>query len=86
MATGIQVVFDCADPSRMMEFWATALGYKEQDPPSGYGTWQDFLRAMNVPEERWNDAGAVIDPERGHASTSSACPSPRPSRTGCIST
>jgi hypothetical protein len=63
MATGIQVVFDCADPSRMTRFWATALGYKEQDPPSGYGTWQDFLRAMKVPEERWNDAGAVVDPE-----------------------
>jgi hypothetical protein len=63
MATGIQVVFDCADPARMMRFWAAALGYTEQDPPKGYATWQDFLRAMNVPEERWNEAGAVLDPE-----------------------
>ena len=63
MATGIQVVFDCADPALMMRFWAAALGYKEQDPPEGYSSWEDFLRAMHVPEERWNDAGAVVDPE-----------------------
>jgi hypothetical protein len=63
MATGIQVVIDCADPNHMMKFWAAALGYKEQDPPEGYATWEDFLRAMNVPEDRWNSAGAVVDPE-----------------------
>jgi Glyoxalase-like domain len=63
MATDIQVVIDCADPDRMMTFWAAALGYKEQDPPDGYGSWEDFLRAMNVPEDRWNSAGAVVDPE-----------------------
>jgi hypothetical protein len=63
MATGLQVVFDCADPGRMMKFWATALGYKQQDPPEGHTTWEDFLQAMNVPEERWNEAGAVIDPD-----------------------
>jgi glyoxalase superfamily protein len=63
MATGVQVVIDCADPSGLSEFWALALGYKEQDPPEGHASWQDFLRAMNVPEEKWNDAGAVVDPE-----------------------
>jgi hypothetical protein len=63
METGFQVVIDCSDPARMMEFWATALGYREQEPPEGYATWEDFLRAMNVPEERWNEAGAVVDPD-----------------------
>lgn len=63
MTTGVQVVMDCADPNRMMKFWATALGYKVQDPPEGHASWEDFLRAMNVPEERWNDAGAVVDPD-----------------------
>jgi uncharacterized glyoxalase superfamily protein PhnB len=63
MATGVQVVMDCADPSRMMKFWATALGYKEQDPPEGHASWEDFLRSMNVPEDQWNSAGAVVDPE-----------------------
>ena len=63
MATGVQVVMDCADPSRMMKFWATALGYKEQDPPEGHASWEDFLRSMNVPEDQWNSAGAVVDPD-----------------------
>jgi hypothetical protein len=26
MATGVQVVFDCADPNRLARFWAEALG------------------------------------------------------------
>lgn len=63
MATQFQVVIDCADPDRMMKFWATALGYKEQDPPQGYASWEDFLRAMNVPQDQWNAAGAVVDPD-----------------------
>ncbi len=63
MATGVQVVMDCADPDRLARFWAAALGYKLQDPPAGYATWEDFLRAIGVPEERWNSASAVVDPE-----------------------
>jgi uncharacterized glyoxalase superfamily protein PhnB len=63
LATGVQVVMDCADPSRMMKFWATALGYKEQDPPEGHASWEDFLQSMNVPEDQWNSAGAVVDPD-----------------------
>ena len=63
MATDVQVVIDCADPNRLSKFWAFALGYKEQDPPQGHESWEDWLRAMNVPEEKWNDAGAVVDPD-----------------------
>jgi glyoxalase superfamily protein len=36
MATGVQVVFDRADPDGLARFWAEALGYKLQDPPAGY--------------------------------------------------
>ncbi len=63
MATKIQLVFDCADPGSQARFWAHALRYKEQDPPPGFATWQDFLTAQGVPEERWNDASAIVDPE-----------------------
>jgi hypothetical protein len=63
MATGIQVVFDCADPSRLARFWAEALGYKLDDPPAGYQRWEDWLRDQGIPEERWNDASAVVDPD-----------------------
>lgn len=63
MATSTQVVFDCADPNRLARFWAEALRYKLQDPPDGFSSWQDWLREQGIPEERWNDASAVVDPD-----------------------
>jgi hypothetical protein len=63
MATGVQVVFDCADPDRLARFWAEALGYKPQDPPPGYTSWEDWARDHGIPEDRWNDASAVVDPD-----------------------
>src|SRR5919201_5339384 len=62
-ATRVQVVFDCADPSRLGRFWLAALGYREDLPPEVFATWQDFLRASNTPEAEWNNAYAIIDPE-----------------------
>ena len=64
MATSIQVVFDCTDPTRLAKFWATALNYQEQEPPSGYSTWETFLKAQRVPQEEWNDASAIVDPKK----------------------
>ncbi len=63
VATRIQIVFDCADPARLARFWADTLGYVLQAPPGGYESWEDFLEAQGVPQERWNEASAVIDPE-----------------------
>jgi hypothetical protein len=63
MATGVQVVIDCADPAHVGEFWAVALGYKLQDPPAGFASWPDFLRAQGVPESEFNSAYAVVDPD-----------------------
>jgi hypothetical protein len=66
MATGIQVVIDCADPARLAKFWAAALSYTPQQPPSGFGSWPEFLTARGIPESDWNSANAVIDPgQRG---------------------
>jgi len=64
MATSIQIVFDSADPDRLAKFWAAALHYKEQDPPAGYASWPAFLKARGVPEEDWNSASAIVDPEK----------------------
>jgi hypothetical protein len=64
VATGVQVVIDCADPARLAEFWAAALGYTPQEPPSGFASWPDFLKARGVPESEWNAANAVVDPDR----------------------
>jgi hypothetical protein len=63
MPTGIQLVFDTADPEAQAQFWAEALRYKLQDPPSGFDTWEAFLTAQGVPEEEWNSASAITDPD-----------------------
>jgi hypothetical protein len=64
MATSVQVVIDCADPARLARFWAAALGYTEQEPPAGFASWPDFLKAQGVPESEWNAANAVVDPDQ----------------------
>ena len=63
MAVSVQVVIDCADPDRLARFWASALGYKLQDPPEGYASWDDWLREMNIPQDEWNSASAIVDPD-----------------------
>ncbi|MEU8121773.1 VOC family protein [Spirillospora sp. NPDC049024] len=63
MARDVQITFDCADPAALAAFWAEALGYRLQDPPGGFASWDDALEAMGVPPENRNDASAVVDPE-----------------------
>src|SRR5687767_8560294 len=63
MAVPIQVTFDCADPDRLARFWAEALGYKIQDPPDGFDSWEAFLEKQGVPKDQWNSASAIVDPE-----------------------
>jgi hypothetical protein len=62
MATSFQVTFDASDPAVLSRFWAAALGYVIPGPPEGFDSWEDWLRAQGVPEQRWNDASAVEDP------------------------
>lgn len=63
MATSIQIVFDATDPALLADFWALALGYTVQPPPEGFESWDEWAAAMEIPEENWNDASAVVDPE-----------------------
>ncbi|GIV95690.1 MAG: glyoxalase [Herpetosiphonaceae bacterium] len=63
MARTIQVVIDCADPAGLAPFWAQLLGYKLQDPPAGYDSWEAFLAAQGIPEDQWNSASAIVDPD-----------------------
>jgi hypothetical protein len=63
MATRIQVVFDCADPRGQAAFWADALHYEAEAPPEGFPSWPDWARAEGIPEDRWNDWDAVVDPD-----------------------
>ncbi|MFC4005108.1 VOC family protein [Prauserella oleivorans] len=63
MARDVQITFDCADPAALSAFWAEALGYELQAPPTGFESWEQALEAMNVPPERRNDASAIVDPD-----------------------
>ncbi|MER7889826.1 VOC family protein [Micromonospora sp. NPDC094482] len=63
MARDVQITFDCADPAGLAAFWADTLGYRLQDPPPGFESWEQALEAMGVPPERRNDASALLDPE-----------------------
>ena len=63
MGTGIQIVFDAGDPARLADFWTAAIGYIVQPPPPDFDSWDDWAVAMGIPEENWNDARAIVDPE-----------------------
>jgi hypothetical protein len=63
MATGIQLVFDCADPARQAGFWAEALHYVRQAPPTGFASWEDWAGAQGIPQESWHDWEAIVDPD-----------------------
>jgi Glyoxalase-like domain len=63
VARRVQVVFDCRDPTELGRFYAQVLHYKEQDPPQGFGSWAEWLEKRGVPEEEWNSAYAIVDPE-----------------------
>jgi hypothetical protein len=62
MAPGVQVVFDCADPAALAKFWSKALGYEMEPPPEGFSSWEEWAVEQGIPEERWNDANAAVDP------------------------
>ena len=63
MATSVQVTFDCADPGALAQFWADALGYVLQPPPSPFDTWDQALAAWGVPDSERNARSAIVDPD-----------------------
>jgi predicted enzyme related to lactoylglutathione lyase len=40
MAVKLQVTFDAADPPALAAFWGETIGYKEEDPPEGFDSWE----------------------------------------------
>lgn len=58
----LQIVIDAGSPAVLAEFWSIALGYRLDDPPPGFETWEDALAASDLPPERWDDASAINDP------------------------
>jgi catechol 2,3-dioxygenase-like lactoylglutathione lyase family enzyme len=64
MATGIQVTIDCADPDRLARFWAEALGYRLEEPPDGFESWQAYWVSRGLPAEEVEDGyDSIVDPD-----------------------
>ncbi|WP_128980283.1 VOC family protein [Streptomyces roseicoloratus] len=63
----LQLTIDCAEPQRLVAFWAEALRYVPEPPPEGHADWRAYWRAIGVPEEELgDDAGllpeSIVDP------------------------
>ncbi len=54
---------DAADPLALSKFWIEALDYQHEDPPAPHASWEEALTAWGMPEERWNDFNAIVDPD-----------------------
>jgi catechol 2,3-dioxygenase-like lactoylglutathione lyase family enzyme len=64
MATRMQVTIDCADPGRLAKFWATALGYRLEEPPDGFASWQEYWVSRGLPPEEVEDGyDSIVDPD-----------------------
>lgn len=63
MAIRVQVVFDAADPEQLAAFWGEALGYKEEDPPTGFASWQAWAEANGIPSGDWGNYASRVDPD-----------------------
>jgi hypothetical protein len=60
-----QLTIDCADPGRLVAFWASALGYVPKPPPDGFATWRDYYLSINIPAEELGEGDCtdrLVDP------------------------
>ncbi|MER7701505.1 VOC family protein [Kitasatospora sp. NPDC097605] len=67
MEMTLQLVIDCADPRRLVAFWAEALGYVPEPPPGGHATWREYWADMGVPAGELSDGAgetpeSIVDP------------------------
>jgi hypothetical protein len=63
MTAKFQLVVDCADPEPLARFWVAALGYEFEPPPEGYDGWDDYWRAVGVPEDELGlGPDCIVDP------------------------
>ena len=70
MSVGIQIAIDSADPHRLCDFWAEALGYEVEPTDEDFirrmvseGQAQESDTVMVKGELRWREGAACIDPQ-----------------------
>jgi catechol 2,3-dioxygenase-like lactoylglutathione lyase family enzyme len=62
MATRIDLTFDCANPTRLAEFWKLALGYEDEPPPAPFRTREEWARSFDLEEDDDGDGAWLHDP------------------------
>jgi hypothetical protein len=66
MPVRFQLVIDCTNPELLARFWAAALGYEFEPPPTGFDNWDDYWRDVGVPESELGiGPDRIIDPDGG---------------------
>ncbi len=60
MSVRFQIVIDCREPRRLVQFWSSAIHYRPEPPPSGFPGWREYWRSLGVAEEDLRD---VTTPE-----------------------
>ncbi|GAA3541663.1 hypothetical protein AFL01nite_25230 [Aeromicrobium flavum] len=71
MSLDVQITFDAHDPPALADFWAAVLGYHVPPPPGvtlppeadPWQAWDEFLEAIQVPEELRRAKAAIEDPQ-----------------------
>lgn len=65
MAVKFQLVVDCSDSDRMVEFWAAALGYVPEPPPDAFDSWYAYWLDMGVDaaEIEGVRVDSIVDPD-----------------------
>ncbi|MFG2871042.1 VOC family protein [Streptomyces sp. NPDC048338] len=64
----LQLTIDCAEPRKLVPFWAAALRYIPQPAPEGHATWREYWAATGVPEEELPEGvgelpESIVDPK-----------------------
>ena len=63
MAVSFQLVIDCRSADPLAHFWAEALHYVVEPPPTGFDSWDDYYRSIGVPEDELGvGADSIMDP------------------------
>jgi hypothetical protein len=63
MAVNWKITFDCAQPRKLAEFWALALGYGPAPVPEGFSSWEEWFTHFDVPEEERDSGAYLSDPD-----------------------
>ncbi len=61
MAPRIDLTLDCANPTRLAEFWRLALGYEDEPVPAPYRTREEWAAALD-PDGDAEDGAWLRDP------------------------